>query len=289
MIIELVNIQAITHAVYDFPDAGVVQITGENNNGKSILIKAIAFVANTLITKNEERESIIKDDCSYGTIYMIRGEQKLLVYVSRERGECYYQYTTSTLNVKRTIREGGLDKLASAFGWSTFSGGLCLQLFETYGVLPFVNNSAACDYEIIDEIITDRVANDFVQNYSSITYPLLRDAVAKYKQNVESCERELKAITVYDVAKYELMAARLRRYQEIVQYMIPYVPAKLPITKYMKYGTLKPVHMVKLPIFRIFPVLEAPVSLSSYISSLHTALSGSCPTCGTKISEMEGV
>lgn len=288
MLVELKNIQSIGHAVYDIPETGITQIVGENSNGKSILIKAMAFIANSLIKDKEERETIIKDGMDSGIIKMSRNGMTLTVVVSRQRENCIYKLERSDgSTIQRTIREGGLEKIAEEFGWIAFDGRVCLQIFETFGIMPFVNNRLAGDYEIMDYIITDKVANAFIENYASETYPKFKEMVNTYSVTVENCDKMLASISIYDVEAYTEMLQRLNKYKHIVPFMKVCEPSKLPITKYFQYARLTPIEPLKLPVFRIIPELQPLRDLTNEVSNLNLALSGTCPTCGVNFKELE--
>lgn len=288
MKVKLLNIQSIKSVEYDLTEKGITQITGENSNGKSILIKAMSFVANTHIKDKDERETIIKDDCPSGAIIMERQGMTLEVVVARIRENCYYKLKRATGEViTRTIREGGLEKLADEFGWTSFDGGVSLQIFETFGIMPFVNNRMSSDYEIVDYIITDKVASNFLENYEKVTYPAFKKFVSDLKHNIEVFQRNLDGITIYDIEKYENMLNRLKAFQRNINHLITYEPTRLPITKAFKYVNVNPIKVNRLPIYKIAPSTPKVNSLLSFISDLHTTMNGMCPTCGTKLKDRE--
>lgn len=288
MKVKLLNIQSIKSAEYDLTEKGITQITGENSNGKSVLIKAMSFVANTHIKDKDERETIIKDDCPSGAIIMERQNMTLEVVVARIRENCYYKLKRATGEViTRTIREGGLEKLADEFGWTSFDGGVSLQIFETFGIMPFVNNRMSSDYEIVDYIITDKVASNFLENYEKVTYPAFKKFVSDLKHNIEVFQRNLDGITIYDIEKYENMLHRLKAFQRNINHLITYEPTRLPITKAFKYVNVTPIKVNRLPIYKIAPSIPKVNSLLSFISDLHTTMNGMCPTCGTKLKDRE--
>lgn len=288
MKVKLLNIQSIKSAEYDLTEKGITQITGENSNGKSVLIKAMSFVANTHIKDKDERETIIKDDCPSGAIIMERQGMTLEVVVARIRENCYYKLKRATGEViTRTIREGGLEKLADEFGWTSFDGGVSLQIFETFGIMPFVNNRMSSDYEIVDYIITDKVASNFLENYEKVTYPAFKKFVSDLKHNIEVFQRNLDGITIYDIEKYENMLHRLKAFQRNINHLITYEPTRLPITKAFKYVNITPIKVNRLPIYKIAPSTPKVNSLLSFIIDLHTTMNGMCPTCGTKLKDRE--
>lgn len=306
MLVELVNIQSIRKGSYDIAEVGVTQIIGENSNGKSVLIKAMSFVANGKIEDQEERDAIINDNCEVGYIQMSRNGMTLLVCVARHRDNCYYKLTRADgTSITRTIRESGLDKIANEFGWVSFSGNICLQIFETFGIMPFVNSTATKDYELIDYVTTDKVANDFVETYEKETYPEFKSIVSSLKVKLETINQQLSSITIYDTEKYELILSRLKSYSRNIGLINTISITRLPITKAVKYIDIEPINVTRLPITKAFKyidilpikvnklpiiniVIECDVlsSLSSYIEDYTKSINGYCPLCNTKFIDM---
>lgn len=281
MRIILRNIQSISQAVYDIEETGITQITGDNSNGKSILIKAVMFVATCAISDAEERNTIINDKCNFGDIVMERNKSKLHVYITRERENCYYRYIDDTIDIKRTIVEGGLNKLVEKFGWVVFDDNICLQVFETFGIMPFVNNRASSDYQIVDTIITDKMANLFVKQYETITFPLFRKYTSELKAKQDFIQSQLNSITVYDIDMYQDILYKLKKYQQNIQFLMTIEPKRLNISSVVKHVNLSSIEVKRLYIPRVFPVLIEVKNISVSMNEYVTALNGICPTCGT--------
>ena len=79
MNIILRNIQSFKEAKYEFPETGLVQIIGDNSNGKSILMKAILSVVTLKILTDEDRQALIRDTESIADI-LIGYKGKGLLY-----------------------------------------------------------------------------------------------------------------------------------------------------------------------------------------------------------------
>lgn len=288
MRIELVNIQSIAHAVYDIPETGVTQIKGENSNGKSILIKAVAFVAKTLIEDAREREDLIKDGTSFGEIIMERGDFKLKVHIEKERLSSYYEFSNIKTgnSMKRNPREGGLEQIAEAFGFITFSKQVSLQIFETFGVMPFVNCTPAIDYQIMDYVISDEVGNDFVEKFTTITYPLFKEYVGRLKIKKEAAERQLENTTFYDIDKYQGIVDKLKSYYRNVSNLVYYEPTEIFVPTAVKYAEVPEYNPTEVPIIHLIEPLEAK-DITDELERYLRAVNGRCPTCNTRFVDMK--
>ena len=282
MRITLKDVQSIKYAVYDIEEKGVTQIIGENNNGKSILIKAMAFIANTHIKKKNKREPLINDACNQAYILIERLGMKLEVCIARQNENCYYRFTdTDGSTIIRTVREAGLDKLADKIGFKTYSNNVCLQIFETFGIMPFVSNTEQGDWEIIDSIISDKVANDFVETYSQITYPKFVETVKYLKMKLEDVQRRFSDITFWDIEKYSDLSKRLSEYQRNVQHFVNYTPTELPVLSILNCIDVPLFEPIELPIFWVIPQVEDLRDLTNEINTYSKLYNGVCPTCGT--------
>lgn len=287
MLIELINVQSIKSALYDVPEKGITQIIGENSNGKSILAKAMAFVANLLITDESERVSLINDDSSEAYIIMKRNGMQLKVTVSEHRENCYFELTRSDGSIiKRTIREGGLDKLNEEFGWISFKNNFCLQIYETFGYMPFVSKNYSLDYDIVDRVITDKVASDFVESYEKITYPSFREYVKNLNSKINNMQSIIDGITIYDTEKYEDMLFKLKFYKVNVSELFIYNPEKIKINKALNYIPMDIYTPTRLPIYTYIESFGIPISFIEDISNLNKVIQGVCPTCGLRFKDV---
>lgn len=285
MIVELVNIQSIRRAVYDIPEVGITRITGDNSNGKSILFKAMAFIAKTEIKEKDKRKALKNRNSDYGRITVKRNGMILEVVISLDISGCSYTFTNPEGKVlKRTIREGGMEVMAEAIGFITFDS-LCLQIRETFGIFPFINNGQKNDCEIVDKIITDKQANAFVDNFKNVTYPAFKEFIKVQENKEAQIQKRLDSINFYDIDEYKAIYTRMNSYYKNMGKLSCYTPSRLPITKGFRYIPVEPYTPVRLPIKQILPSLPSLHSLIQEIKNLNSALDGVCPLCGLSVRE----
>lgn len=285
--IELLNVHAIEHAVYELEESEVTVIYGDNSNGKSILFNAIAFVLNGLIKDETERKTLIRDNQTRACIRMERNGLTLDVVIEEERTNCKYilKRADGTI-IERNLRTKGMDKLASEFGWILPIKDVNLQLFETFGVMPFVNNTPAGDYEIVEAIISDPVGDAFIEKYSTITHPKFKEYSKDFKNRLNALENELKAIVMYDVEYYEEQAKLMKKLLKNVQHLKVFKPERIKIPEKTLFYDVKCFTPKKVPVYYIVEPLTGHVSLGSLIDNLNEVLSGKCPTCGTELRDI---
>lgn len=305
MFIELQNIQCYVHVRFDLPDTGLVQIIGDNSNGKSVLGKVIAEIAKLSVLHQEDRDPLIRDGCSTGKVTFGYKGKILTVLLSRDRNECYYSLTREDgSEITRTFREGGLQELLHEFGLRTYGkGSVVLQLHETFGIIPFVSGSDATNFEIVDEVSTDTVAKQFIQNFREKTYVTAKKLLEHAKQQKEINEAVVSSLVLYDVDAYEKMKEWEVRLYDILDALYPIHLDEitvLPDIDFIDYEptglwelkTIPPVDFIDytpsgLTLLKLYPYVDfAEISpsgledISKDIVDLQEAYAGRCPTCG---------
>lgn len=302
MKIELKNIQSIKHAVYELPETGIVQIKGGNSNGKSILFKAISAVVTLGIMNNAKRKALINKHSDSGDIFMQHHNKTLYVALYRDRNSCKVMYADGDNNIIRTFREGGIEKLIEAFGFSCYNkNSVCLQLYETFGPMPFVNTSDDVNGEIVTSVTEDSVAKKFIESYKTYTHPKATEYVKVLNKQIEQLERSKRNIVMYDWKKYEEMQKNISKHYEILKLAklmqlekVNVVPKLLNVD--IAELQLEKVNIVpKKALIDIKPlilskpkVVYKPVELhldkpTDLVHKMEQLLKGVCPTCGRQL------
>lgn len=286
MIVQLRNIQSYKDYNIVIDEPGCTQIVGDNSNGKSVLCKAMSFISKGDIRIESKRASIINDNCESGSITLSRNGMILNIMIHRVRDNCMYELTRPDGSViRRTIREDGLDELVDEFGLVTFDGNICLQIFETFGQWPFINTKLSVSFEIMDYIITDKVASDFVDNYTKVTLPAFKERLSTLKRLQSANDEKLRSIVYYDKDTYVNLSKRMGSYARNLEKLKIYEPKRLPIFKTMKYVDFTIYTPRRLPIYKIAPEVPTMVSLHKVIDDYVKISNGECPTCGTLLKD----
>lgn len=307
MKVELKNIQSIEHAVYDFPDTGIVQIAGGNSNGKSILFKAIGAVVTLSIMSTSKRNSLLRRGCSDGEIIMQHEDKVLYTYLHRDRNKCYVGFQKGKEQpVTRTFRDSGIDELIKSFGFYCYGkNSVCLQLYETFGPMPFVNTSDEVNGEIVESVTEDQVAKKFLESFKNVTHPKALEQRKMLDKKIESLIQLKETIVMYDWRKYEDFGTKMRKYYNILKFARVakvehvMVPPELNIcdVEFIKLPHVNvppetPIYDIE-PTFLVKPkvvyepmecVLEKPTQLVYEMTMMEE---GICPTCGRQLIEIE--
>lgn len=328
MNIQLMNIQSIKDYTYRLPKTGLAQIIGGNSNGKSVLFKAIEGVVLLKITDDDYRDSLISDDSNSGVIVIENDGVALYADLYRERNLCSLSLIRSDSTViRRFFREGGLDKLIREFGFKVYDkNSLCLQLLSTYGAMPFVNTTYAVNSEIVKDTTEDNTAELFLKNFKEITHPQARSVMRELNKKIDDLQRTKDAIVVYDWRAYTDYNKRLTELYNAVKSFYPVElkkvnvislptildlprvslskvvviskPACLDVkqVKIRKINVLPklPKVAVRIPKMRKFPVMRQLPNrvvlgnVAEITKKIREIDNGRCPTCGTKLLDING-
>lgn len=287
MLVKLVDIQSFENVAYSFPDTGLVQIIGGNSNGKSILEKVLKSVATCGFADQEERDSLIRDGKAKGYIIIEYKGRVLSVLLSRERNQCLVSMMRSDgTRIDRTIRDGGISQLVEEFGFRVYGKrALVLQLHETFGIMPFVNTGKALNYEIVDAVTTDTVAQQFVTNFKDVTYKRAKELTAKYNDKIQSLTTILRNMILYDYEEYERMQRRMQECYAVLQHLRPIKLEKIIAPPKVSYVDVPEVSLMKLRHVEFYPVLERLEELTPVLKRIGDFEKGVCPTCGRRYVE----
>lgn len=300
MVIELKNIQSIEHAVYNFPDTGIVQITGGNSNGKSILFKALGAVVTLSMTGKTKRRSLIRLGYDSGEISMAYKDRALVVHLHEDRNKCtvFFKRGDEPI-VSRTFRDGGIDELVRAFGFYCYGKNqVCLQMYETFGPMPFVNISDEINGEIVESVTEDLVARKFLENYKTVTHPKAVEQKKLLDKRIEVQMQLKENLVLYDWRKYEEFHKKLSNYYNVMKFARVIQLEHVNVPPEIELISLEPIsleHVNVLPDIEYIDievvrlekprvvyepedcVIENPAQLIYEMSQL---LAGICPTCG---------
>ena len=305
MIVELKNMQSIEHAIYKLPETGIVQIKGGNSNGKSILFKAIGAVVTLSMMDTPKRKALIRRGQDSGEILIDHNGKALYVLLHQDRNKCLVMLKKDgEEEVVRTFRDGGIEELIRAFGFSCYSkNSICLQLYETFGPMPFVNTKDTENGEIVESVTEDAVAKRFMEAYKNFTHPKALEQVKSLNKQIDQLERTKQAIVMYDWRKYHEFHTKMKEYYNVMKFAMllelprvnvpPEVPnveplslqiPKVNVLPRVEFTEVKPIRLVK-PKVVYEPEFIHIESVSKLVGDMEQLLNGYCPTCGRQLVE----
>ena len=287
------NIQAISRAEITVKDNSITEFVGDNSNGKSILSKIIQYLTSGDIYQKDVRDALIKDDCDSGAFLIEHNNMQLAVALRSPINLCFAVFCPDMSKPKDTIKryfnEKGIDEFLYQMGFRTYAKGeICLQLAPTFGAIPFVTTSGQTNNEIVQDITTDRVAEEFLDTYAKITYPVLKNRVATLRGRIEENDRALMAMNKYDWRAYGEIAEKMHNLYEDIKHYQYYVPDFINLLPKVDIVPIKPYEPMFIKIPEFGPIKEPPVDLSAELDNLLAVLNGVCPTCKRPLIEKVG-
>lgn len=293
--ITLENVQCIKNTVFEIEENSIVEFTGDNSNGKSVLSKVVGALTSGDIKHKETRLTLISDGCDFGSVIFLHNKEMLGLVMRIETRESFicYQGNIDDENTRiiRFLNEGGIEELVYQFGFRTYDkGGICLQLHPTWGAIPFVTTSSAINNDIVRDITTDKVADEFLRMYKTVTYPIFKDRITRLNSQVEKYKSILDNMTDYDWEAYGKVADEMLRVYKAIEYYQYYQIEELPIPPISKIIDLPLIQLDPIPIVRIGPIMQYGLyKMEEELNSLHDVLSGKCPTCGRPLIECKEI
>lgn len=288
--IDLQNIQAITTAEIIIRENTITVFSGDNSNGKSILSKVIQAVTSGDIKNKDIRRSLIKDGAECGIISFIRDNTQLAFILKEEVSQSFVLYNDDVKDESRKIIRGlndktGMELLCKKFGFRTYADGdICLQLSPTFGAIPFVTTSGRVNADIVQDITVDRIAQNFLDSFKTITYPTFKQSLANMKREKEHVEKTLEVIEDYNWREYEQIADEMQSIMDVIRSYSFVKLDHLQVPPKVEFYNVIDCNLRKLHIPEMIPPFELLDKVHG-VDELVSMRNGVCPTCGKLLCE----
>ncbi|MCM1440762.1 MAG: hypothetical protein NC131_16410 [Roseburia sp.] len=289
--IDLQNVQAVSSATLEIPENSITEFSGDNSNGKSILSKVIQALTSGDIRHKDVRRTLIKDGTTKGVVSIVNDHIQLGIILSEELSDSFVVYDPdirdndkSKIIVRGLGDSGGCEALIKRFGFRTYaSGDICLQVHPTWGPIPFITTSGQVNDQIVQDITIDRVAQNFLDSFKTITFPTFKNTMKTLNREKETIETIIGNLESYDWKRYDDIYTRMKEVYNVLFYFVDVDIPDLSIPL-MEIPPLPP-DVPNLRVVCIFPAPpEIPVVLRTFDEYV-TILNGTCPTCGKKFVE----
>lgn len=268
----------------DLPSTGIITITGENSEGKSVVTKAFrAFISGQLSSLNI-RKSLVNWDKDWAEIEIERDDGALLkAHITIEARDTFIEYSDpkddSTVYT-RYLRDGGYDDLVSEFGlhWDK-DHGMSLNVYETFDPLLFVNTSPSVNDAMLSYCLSDPRVERSIENQNSFVDHVENDIQQLISEQM-SIRAALSSIVVYDLPMEHSYRDKFEVYEKNITALVKADNVLPDIPQYTKYGgmNLSPLKKLvngiakapKIPEFTKLPNLNQSkiVRLVGYIRKL---------------------
>lgn len=212
---DILNTMSIGEAHIVVEEMALTEFVGGNSNGKSILAKFIEALTSGNLRQPETRKTFINDMSDQAVVLITHRSKQLGVLMKEETSASILMYVPNIEDpdkkIIRTFTDGdGYKAILSEFGFSIYAGGdICLQLSPTYGAIPFVSTNGSTNWQIWDDITTDKVAQEFLQTFKSITWPMFKQTLDRKKRELAADKAIIENMESYDWREYERIADQL--------------------------------------------------------------------------------
>lgn len=288
--IDLQNIQAIGNAHIVVENNTIVEFVGDNSNGKSVISKVIENLVSGDIAHEDVRRTLIKDNTEQGVVIFTYNEKQLGLILKPAVKESLIMYKPNIIDdpenaIFRAINDAdGLNAIVREFGFRAYANGdICLQLHPTWGAIPFITTSGATNNSIVEDITRDKIADNFLSSFQTITFPVFKEKIARLQKEHDSAKAVLDNMESYDWRAYDAIYEELSEvYQQIKDYEYCYID-DIPVPD-LSVVPVSNIQIPDIPIIQFYDLcskIPYPKSLDDYLK----VLSGVCPTCGRPLFE----
>ena len=288
--IDLQNIQAIGNAHIVVENNTIVEFVGDNSNGKSVISKVIENLVSGDIAHEDVRRTLIKDNTEQGVVIFTYNEKQLGLILKPAVKESLIMYKPNIVDdpenaIFRAINDtDGLNAIVREFGFRAYANGdICLQLHPTWGAIPFITTSGATNNSIVEDITRDKIADNFLSSFQTITFPVFKEKIARLQKEHDSAKAVLDNMESYDWRAYDAIYEELSEvYQQIKDYEYCYID-DIPVPD-LSVVPVSNIQIPDIPIIQFYDLcsrIPYPKSLDDYLK----VLSGVCPTCGRPLFE----
>ena len=283
--VEFSNVQAIGSGRLIWDDKTIIAFIGDNSNGKSVLAKVIKAMTSGDLADKEVRESLIKDGTDCASFLIQHDTKQLALIIKREARESCVIYVPDTNkkneNIIRAITDGGWQELVYEFGFRTYAkGNICLQLRETFGDIPLITTSGSVNDEILKDISSDRFAEQFINNYETITFPLFKARLKQKQQEKDAVLACISGLHAYDFILYDSLYRRMKEVYDAIKDYTYFVLSDIPIPPDVDIIPINVFKLAEIPIPYTAPIFEGLNNITDAITEYNTIMDGQCPTCG---------
>lgn len=290
--VELENVQAIKHAIINFGSHGITEFIGDNSNCKSALSRVVEYLNSGDLCDKEVRENIINDFEQEARIMFSKGNEILGIILRRDRKDSMVIYSPDCTiennpdTVIRYLEDSGYLQLVYKFGFRSYQKGeICLQVCPTYGAIPFVTTKGKTNMEIINDITSDKVAEEFLENYEKITDPAFRSRLKTLRTQEASLVTMISACKLYDYNRYKELSVQMGEVIVAIGQYSYFEIGDIPIPPIVDIVEVPNYQISDIPLPAIGPIKSPIADLSQLIVDYDNAMNRICPTCLRRFTE----
>ena len=277
--IELQNIQSHIHTKVNLPEHGLIRFFGPNNNGKSVIGKALFDIISYQISRPAVRKSLVRRNTSEGRVTLIRSDTvKLLVNIALEASQTFAELTRSDGTViRRYLADKSIPSLIQEFGFHYLPEyNISLQIHQDEDPPLIVNTPPRLNGALFASACSDPIAERAIE--------ALGDKIKQFEQLKTSLTLELsktgaklETLIIHDIDKEAKLKEKLTYYYNNLSNLKAYDLPELPVVPNLITLSIPNLPDVKYPDVHT-PAEDLP-DILNIVSEIETIKKGVCPTC----------
>lgn len=289
--------------VLDFPPTGIVVLSGENSNGKSVVVKATRYLLSGKLNKPRVRSALVNHNATCAEIIYVRSDDTVLtVRISRSASTTYVMYASPGEEpITKYISDKSYLDLVHKFGWHyDKEWGISLNIAENDDSLLFYKTSHKVNGSVVQTATTDTVAEGADINIDN-TLKEVRVLRSNYIEQISTINTTLSGLKIEPVEPLHERKSKLEWCLRNLKHIVfPKIPDILPIPKlryvnvfYPTLSDIKPIPNVKyvkiydleLPEVVYPKVVDISVNIPDIVQvalDLKDLREKRCPTCGRR-------
>jgi len=276
------NIQNHAEVVIDLPPTGLVVFTGQNSNGKSVIVKATRILLNGDLRRPRKRASLVNRNATFGEISYVRDDNVILtLHVAREANMTYVKYEEPGKEpIVRYLSDKSYTDLVERFGWHyDKESGISLNIAEEEDSLLFYKTKYSTNRSVLETATSDTSADKVAETFETV----LKDARTFREQSitqVRTYSSALNDLVIEDaiplVEKREKLAYYSRNLSKVY---FPNIPEIKAVPK-VHFANVHVPNLPKIKYPRIISLQCEIPDITNVAQELQTLLEHKCPMCG---------
>ena len=273
-------IQSHKSVTVNFPEKGVVIFTGNNSNGKSVIVKALRAIISGDLYKPKERKTLVNKDYTHGSVTCERYDgMTLFVYIHHEAAQTFAELTRPNgEKVRRYLADKSISELVKEFGLHyNAQHDISLNIHSDDERLLFVDTKHATNYSALRTTVTDEYAEQSLANMEPVLLDTKRDLASK-KERFNALQAVKEALPIYDVEELTALQKKIRYiYVGLTHIITQPCPKAKAVPQVITMSHIKPPPKATYPVIINLPKSMPDIRLMG--RDLNDVLKGVCPTC----------
>ena len=278
--IHTVHIQSHHDVTIEFPKTGVVVFSGNNSNGKSVIVKVTNAVISGSLTKPKERRTLITRKFTHGSVeYTTYEGVSLKVDIDYEAANTYATLTRADgSKVTRFLSDKNMGDLVKQFGFHYNKDyEISLNIHNDDDRFLFVDTKHAANYACLGNTLSDETAEAAIEQFKLVQQEIkerLTSVTTLLNQNAAVA----KALTTIDTEQANIRRKKMLYIAiNLKRLCMPPCPRLEAVPDVITVASIESCPVVNYPTVVDLPIDFPSISLEG--SDLNDILNGRCPTC----------